>query len=90
MSCWSLGSISLRAGLPRAGEGSVVWWEGMLQVRTRGLWANPAESEETFPAQPRPAPQAHSGDISWVPRGGAGLVLSFTYQAAVILSLWPG
>lgn len=28
MSCWSLGSISRRAGLPWAGEGSVVCWEG--------------------------------------------------------------
>lgn len=58
MSCWSLGSISLRVGLPRAGEGSVACWEGILQVRTRGPPANQAESggKEILPAQPRLAP----------------------------------
>lgn len=78
MSCWSLGSISLRVGLPQAGEGSVVCWEGILQVRTRGAPANQAESggKEIFPVQPRLAPEALSDDISWVPRGGAGPAFS--------------
>lgn len=57
MSCWSLGSISLRAGLPRAGEGSVIWWEGILQVRTEEpLTGGPlAESEARRSSQLSPA-----------------------------------
>ena len=77
MSCWSLGSISLRVGLPRAGEGSVVCWEGILQVRTGGAPAPQAEYRGwILSALPRLAPQAHSDDVSWVPRGGAGPAFS--------------
>lgn len=55
MSCWSLGSISLRVGLPRAGEGSVVCWEGILQVRTRGPQLTKLNPEARRSSQLSPA-----------------------------------
>lgn len=53
MSCWSLGSISLKAGLPRAGEGPRTWWEGMLQNR---VWLLSWQKQSQVRPKPRPAP----------------------------------
>lgn len=61
MSCWSLGSISLKAGLPWAGEGPATWWEGMLQNR---VWPLSRQKQSQVRSKLSPA-LPH--DISCVP-----------------------
>lgn len=66
MSSWSLGSTSLLAGLPWAGEGPAVGWEGWLAGDTSSLL--PAMLAGDLAAcQPHPAPLTSAGpqEPSW-------------------------
>ena len=84
MSGWSLGSISLRAGLPRAGRGPQPGWRAWLAREL--LPGSPLSRREACPhvspAPPRP------GDISGAP--GAQLVPSVSQQLRDCPGGWGG
>lgn len=59
MSGWSLGSISLRAGLPRAGRGPQPGWRAWLAREL--LPGSPGGRPVHTSAPPRPAPVTSAG-----------------------------